>query len=90
MEHLAMLARLELSPAERQTYASQLQQILGYFRQLQQVDVADVEPMAHPFEAVAPLREDRPHAPWAPERSLANAPAQRDNQIVVPKVVEDA
>lgn len=90
MKQLAELARLELNAEESAAFATQLDSILGYFEQLQAVDVEGIEPMAHPFDASAPLREDIPSQPWSPGRGMANAPQQRDNQIVVPKVVDDA
>lgn len=90
IEKLAMLARIELSEEEKTALSAQVADILGFFQKLQEVDVSGITPMAHPFEAAAPLREDEAAESWKPERSLANAPASRDNQVVVPKVVEDA
>lgn len=90
IEKLCRLARLNLSPAEKEAFSGQLSDILGFFQKLQQVDVEGIPPMAHPFEVEAPLRDDIAAEPWEPARSLSNAPATRDNQVVVPKVVEDA
>ncbi len=90
IDKLAILARINLSEKEKEAFSGQLGEILGFFRQLQETDVEGVTPMAHPFAAPAPLREDVPGEPWPPETSLANAPARREDQIVVPKVVEDA
>lgn len=90
MEKLAMLARIRLTDAEKTAFSAQVTGILGFFQTLQSVDVTGIAPMAHPFEAEAPLRDDRPGEPWTAARALRNAPAARDDQIVVPKVVEDA
>ena len=90
IEKLAMLSRIQLTEEEKAAFSAQVADILGFFQQLQEVDVTGITPMAHPFEAEAPLREDSAAESWPPDRSLANAPASRDNQIVVPKVVEDA
>ena len=90
IEKLAMLSRIQLTDAEKAAYSSQLSDILGFFQKLQEVDVSGIAPMAHPFDAEAPLREDIPAEPWEASLSISNAPASRDNQIVVPKVVEDA
>lgn len=90
IEKLAMLSRIQLSEEEKTAFSGQLSDILGFFQKLQEVDVSGIKPMAHPFDAGAPMREDVPGESWQPARSLKNAPAQRDNQIVVPKVVEDA
>ena len=90
IDKLSALARIQLNAGEREAYAAQLSDILGFFQKLQEVDVEGITPMAHPFEVEASLREDVAGIPWDPARSLSNAPAIRDNQVVVPKVVEDA
>ncbi len=90
IDKLSMLARIQLSEEEKEAYSAQLSDILGFFQKLQEVDVEGIPPMAHPFEVEASLREDVSVQPWEPARSLSNAPAVRENQVVVPKVVEDA
>jgi aspartyl-tRNA(Asn)/glutamyl-tRNA(Gln) amidotransferase subunit C len=90
IDKLAMLARIQLTDEEKAAFAGQVSDILGFFQKLQEVDVDGIEPMAHPFDATAPLREDEPVTPWEPARALKNAPAARIDQIIVPKVVEDA
>lgn len=90
MDKLAELARIRLSEAEKQAYGQQLADILGFFQQLQAIDVTGIEPMAHPFEMEATLREDAAGAGWTAARALSNAPDQREDQLVVPKVVEEA
>lgn len=90
IDKLAALARVHLTDAEKAAFSKQVPEIIGFFRTLQELDVDGIAPMAHPFEAVPELREDRPGAAWNPERALLNAPASRDDQVVVPKVVEDA
>lgn len=90
IEYVANLARLNLSPDEKARFSGQLENILGYFRKLREVDVEEVEPMAHAFALDNVWQEDVPSAAFAPEEALANAPAQRQQQIVVPKVVDDA
>ncbi|NDV62243.1 Asp-tRNA(Asn)/Glu-tRNA(Gln) amidotransferase subunit GatC [Puniceicoccales bacterium CK1056] len=90
IDKLAMLARIHLTEEEKAAFAGQVSDILGFFQKLQEVDVEGIEPMAHPFDVAGPLREDVPGSPWEPSRALKNAPASRTDQIVVPKVVEDA
>ena len=90
INYLARLARLELTEEEKADYSSQLEQILGHFQALSEVDVEGVEPIAHPFELENVWREDEIKADWSVEQSLANAPQSRQNQIVVPKIVDDA
>jgi aspartyl-tRNA(Asn)/glutamyl-tRNA(Gln) amidotransferase subunit C len=88
LAYVANLARLALTGAEREKFARQLGDILQYVEKLKQVDVTGVEPMAHAAPVFNVWADDvaRPGLPV--EQALRNAPAQRDQQIVVPKVVE--
>ena len=89
IDYVANLARLDLSDAEKSKLGTQLDDILGYFDKLNAVDVAGVEPMAHAHRVFNVWREgDEPGPTYAPEVLLNMAPEQRDNQVVVPKVVE--
>ena len=89
IDYVANLARLEMSDAEKAKLGSQLNDILGYFDKLSEVDVEGVEPMAHAHRVLNVWREgDQPGATYAPEVLIKMAPEQRGNQVVVPKVVE--
>ncbi len=88
IEYVANLARLALTEAERRQFSRQLGDILHYVEKLKQVDVAGVEPMAHASPVFNVWQADvaRPGLPVG--AALRNAPAQRDDQVVVPRVVE--
>lgn len=88
LDYVANLARLALTDVEKAKFAAQLGDILHYVEKLKQVDVSGVEPMAHasPVFNVWGADEARPGLPV--EAALRNAPAQRQNMVVVPKVVE--
>ena len=58
LEHLANLARIELTPGEEEKLLKDLGNILGHFEELQQLDTADVPPMAGGTDLVGVLRED--------------------------------
>lgn len=88
IDHVANLARLALTPAEKEKFSRQLGEVLHHIRQLEQVDVSGVEPTAHAFPLDNVWEEDEPQPGLPVEAALRNAPAQRDNMIVVPKVVE--
>jgi len=90
IDHIARLARLALSDEEKARYASQLGDILAHFDKLNEVDVEGVEPSAHPFDVENAWHEDHAGPTLPPEALTRNAPAHRQNQVVVPKVVEDA
>ena len=84
---VALLARLHLSEAERQEYAVQLGRLLDYVRVLDEVDTADVEPMAHAVDLVNVLREDELRPSLAREDALANAPSTDGRFFLVPPVL---
>lgn len=89
IDKLAHLSRLELTPEEKLRFGGQLDVVLGYFAELEKVNVDGVKPSAHPFEVFADLREDSP----GPVLDLAdlerNAPKWKDDSVVVPRVVDD-
>lgn len=89
VERVAELARLSLSDAEAGRLASELDTILEYAQQLQELDTRGVEATAHPVALTTPLREDLPQPALDPELALANAPESRDSAFVVPRVIGD-
>lgn len=90
IDYVAGLARIALTPEEKARFAEQLGNVLEYFAALQGVDVTGVEPTAHAFAVVNVWGEDEVEEGFPPEEALRNAPAQRAQQVVVPKVVEEA
>ena len=88
IDYVASLARLALSPAEKATFSRQLGDVLAYIEKLKQADVSGVEPTAHAFDVHNVWAADVPTPGLAVADVLRNAPAQRDNMIAVPKVVE--
>jgi aspartyl-tRNA(Asn)/glutamyl-tRNA(Gln) amidotransferase subunit C len=86
--YVAHLARLKLTPEEEQKMGAQLGDILGYIEKLKQVDVAGVEPTAHPFPLVNVTRPDEARPSLPHEAALRNAPQQAGGLFVVPKIVE--
>lgn len=90
IDYLSSLSRIELSPEEKATYSRQLGQILEYFERLKSVNVDGVEPTAHAFPMENIYAEDVSRAALTPEAALQNAPSKREQQFVVPKVVDEA
>lgn len=88
IDHVAKLARLALTPEEKATFAQQLGDVLHHIEQLAKVDVSGVEPSAHAFAVHNVWQEDAARPGLTAAEALRNAPAQRDNMVVVPKVVE--
>lgn len=90
IDRLATLSRLALTPEEKTQFAAQLGDIVGYIEKLKEVNVDGVEPTAHATPIFNVLQADEPRDPKAftVEDALRNAPQQRDNMVVVPRVVE--
>jgi aspartyl-tRNA(Asn)/glutamyl-tRNA(Gln) amidotransferase subunit C len=90
VRHVAKLARLKISEADYPRYAQQLTGILDYVAQLNSVNVAGVEPMAHPLPLKNVLRDDVVKPGLTTEQVLANAPAKDGPFFTVPKVLDTA
>jgi len=88
IDKIAQLARLALTPEEKEKFSAQLGDVLTYIEQLKKVDVSHVEPTAHAFPVYNVWAEDVAEPGLPVEVALKNAPAQRNHMIVVPKVVE--
>ncbi len=88
IDHVAKLARLALTPGEKAQFSQQLGDVLHHIELLSKVDVSGVEPTAHAFPIYNVWADDVAQPALPVEVALRNAPAQRDNMIVVPKVVE--
>lgn len=87
VEHVAQLARLELTEAEKAMFAEQLSHILTYVDQLQGVSTEGVPLTASVVSEDALLREDIPRDCLSLDKVLANAPESHDGFIVVPKIL---
>lgn len=89
VQHIATLARLKLSAAEREQLKQELSHILDYFKKLDELDTSHVEPMQHVLQTQNVLREDevRPSVPR--EQALKNAPEHDGQHFLVPGVFED-
>lgn len=88
IDKLATLARIELTPAEKEEFSAQLGDVLTYVGQLKQVDITGIEPTAHGFPINNVWSEDITGPMLSAHDALRNAPASRDNMVAVPKVVE--
>lgn len=88
VEHVARLARLDLTESEKEQFTGQLNAILKYAEQLNQLDTNDVIPTSHAMPLVNVMREDvnRPSLPI--EKVLLNAPDEEEGQFKVPAVLE--
>jgi aspartyl-tRNA(Asn)/glutamyl-tRNA(Gln) amidotransferase subunit C len=85
---VAILARLRLSPDELETFTGQLNSIVDYVAQLQELDTAGVEPLAHGIELRNVFRDDVRGPALEREQALANAPKRNQGSFLVPAVLE--
>jgi aspartyl-tRNA(Asn)/glutamyl-tRNA(Gln) amidotransferase subunit C len=88
VEHVALLARLELTPEEKQKLTTDLNVILAHFERLQELDTTDVEPTSHPIPMQNVLRDDAVRPSLPREAFLREAPEAREEYFLVPRVVD--
>ena len=90
IEHIAKLARLELTEDELVKYGNQLSGVLNYIDQLKEVDVRGVEPTAQVTGLENILRRDEVNETDMSiiDEALKNAPELEDNQVKVKRVLE--
>jgi aspartyl-tRNA(Asn)/glutamyl-tRNA(Gln) amidotransferase subunit C len=74
VDHVARLARLELSDAEADKMAIELSKVLDHIEAIRSLDLDGVEPTSHVVDLVNALRADVPQPSLAPEVALAQAP----------------
>ena len=87
IQHLADLARLELSEAEKTLFSDQLSSILEYADKLKQVDTAEITPAHELTGRQNSARLDLVCPSGQENAIMSQAPVQRDNLIVVPSVL---
>lgn len=88
VEHVANLARLELSEEEKEQFTGQLNAILKYAEKLNELDTEQVEPTSHVLPVTNVMRDDAVRESVAVEIALKNAPDEEDGQFKVPAVLE--
>jgi aspartyl-tRNA(Asn)/glutamyl-tRNA(Gln) amidotransferase subunit C len=85
---VAVLARLRVSPDELQMFTGQLNSIMDYVAELQQLDTEGVLPLAHGIEVRNVFRDDVRGPALPREAALANAPKRNQESFLVPAVLE--
>ena len=88
VRHIAKLARLAVTDAEVEALVPELNNILGWIEQLQEVNVSGVEPMTAVIPNTLRLREDIVTDGNKRDAVLANAPVAEHGFFAVPKVIE--
>lgn len=85
---IAHLARLGVDEKEVSAYASDLNNIIQLIEQMQQINTADIEPMAHPLDQTQRLRTDSVTEDDQRQTLQANAPDTEDGLFLVPRVLD--
>jgi aspartyl-tRNA(Asn)/glutamyl-tRNA(Gln) amidotransferase subunit C len=88
VEHVARLARLALTEDEIERFTDQLAVILEHAADVAALDLADVEPTAHPLPLVNVLRPDEVRPGVDRAEVLAQAPATEDGRFRVPRIMD--
>jgi len=88
IEHLANLAKLDISEEEKEKYAEQLSSILEYVDKLNEIDTKNIEPLSQVSGAIDVLRPDLVKQCFSQEKVLAEVPDLEKRQIKVKKVFE--
>ena len=87
VRHVAMLARLALTDEQVSTLQAELSTILGHIDELQNLDLEDVQPTAHPLAMTNSTRADVVRPGLSREDALLNAPASDGTAFVIPTIV---
>ncbi len=89
LEHIAWLARIELSEEDKEKYTPTLNSILDYFGELDRADTKDIEPTYHvlPLSNVFRKDETSPTMSLSREEALSNAPKKQDGFFKAPRMM---
>ena len=89
VEHVAKLARLEITDAEKEAFSQQLSTILTHIEQLRGLDTDGIEPTATVVEQTNVFREDKVQPSLPVAKAVGNAPESQDGYFVVPRIIEE-
>ncbi|MFD2924616.1 Asp-tRNA(Asn)/Glu-tRNA(Gln) amidotransferase subunit GatC [Halobacillus naozhouensis] len=88
VKHVAHLARLSINEEEADMFTKQLDDIIMYAEQLNELDTDGVEPTTHVLDLQNVMRKDEPKKWITKEEALKNAPDKQDGQFKVPSILE--
>ncbi|MDO8732463.1 MAG: Asp-tRNA(Asn)/Glu-tRNA(Gln) amidotransferase subunit GatC [Actinomycetota bacterium] len=87
--HLGKLARLELTEAELDHYAGQLDVILQSVARISEVTADHIPPMSHPIPMVNVFRDDVVKPSLSRDEALSGAPSAQDDRFRVPRILDE-
>ena len=86
VEHVAKLARLDITEEEKVKFSKQLGDVLKYVEQMNEVDTSNVEPLSHVVDFNNVMREDEIHYDCTKEQLMMNATDEENGFFKVPKI----
>jgi len=88
VKHVANLARLAITEEETEMFTKQLDAMISFAEQLNELDTDGVEPTSHVLDMKNVMREDIPQEGLPQAEVLKNAPDHQDGQVKVPSIIE--
>lgn len=90
IEHVGILAQLELTPSERRQAKDDMLGMLAYVDKLRELNTEKVEPLTHMNPTQNVFRDDVVTGEDVSEKLLAGAPVRKKNMYVVPRTIDEA
>jgi aspartyl-tRNA(Asn)/glutamyl-tRNA(Gln) amidotransferase subunit C len=87
VEHIAWLAKIELSEEEKKLFTEQFNSILEYFKIIDEADTTDIPPTYHAVELTNVLREDVVEPSLSRDKAIANASSIERGFFKAPKIL---
>jgi aspartyl-tRNA(Asn)/glutamyl-tRNA(Gln) amidotransferase subunit C len=87
VEHVAWLSHIELSEEEKTLFTEQFNEILEYFKKIDEVDTEGVEPTYHVLDLKNVYRKDETEPSLSTEEALMNAPKKEKKFLKAPRIV---
>ena len=88
IEYVGILSKLELSEEEKEQAKKDMGSMLDYIDKLNELDTTGIEPMSHVFPVQNVFREDVVTNGDESEKTLKNAPGEKDNMFMVPRTFD--
>ena len=88
IEYVGILSKLELSEEEKEQAKKDMGSMLDYIDKLNEMDTTGIEPMSHVFPVQNVFREDVVTNGDESEKTLKNAPGEKDNMFMVPRTFD--
>jgi len=87
VEHVAKLARLQISSEEKENLTEQMNRILLYMEKLNELNTVGVEPTSHVLDLHNAFRADTVNESLPREQTLENAPEANEAEFIVPRII---